>query len=71
MERIWSKFFELTPHIADKEAAMRANGAVDLAVWDLIGKAFDTPVHRLLGACKTEIPIIGYTYFEDGNDPGS
>jgi D-galactarolactone cycloisomerase len=71
VERIWSKLFELTPHIANKEAAMQAIGAVDLAVWDLIGKSLNTPVHRLLGGCKTEIPIIGYTYFEDGNDPGS
>lgn len=71
VERIWNKMFEITPHIANKEAAMRAIGAVDLAVWDLIGKILDKPVHQLLGGCKSEIPIIGYTYFEDGNDPGS
>ena len=63
--------FRANAHITDKAAAMRTNNAVDLAVWDLIGKAFDTAVHRLLSGCKTEIPIIGYTYFEDGNDPGS
>lgn len=71
VERIWSRMFDLTPHIANKEAAMRAISAVDLAVWDLIGKTLDLPVHQLLGGCKNEIPIIGYTYFEDGNDLGS
>ena len=68
VERIWDRMFRLTPYIANKAVAMQAISAIDLAVWDLIGKALDTPVHRLLGGCKSEIPIIGYTYFEDGTD---
>ena len=68
VERIWDRMFRLTPYIANKAVAMQAIAAIDLAVWDLIGKALDTPVHRLLGGCKSEIPIIGYTYFEDGTD---
>ena len=71
VERIWHNMFEMTPYIANKAAAMQAISAVDLAVWDLIGKSLGTPVYRLLGGCKTEIPIIGYTYFEDERDTGS
>lgn len=44
IERIWNRLFEMTPYISNKSAAMRAIAAVDLAVWDLIGKALDTPV---------------------------
>ena len=61
----------MTPHISNKAAAKRAIAAIDLAVWDLIGKALNTPVYRLLGGCKNEVPIIGYTYFEDDVDAGS
>jgi len=71
VERIWQRLFEMTPRISNKAAAMRAIAAVALAVWDLIGKALDTAVYRLLGSCKTEVPIIGYTYFEDDLDSGS
>ena len=71
VERIWDLMFRLTPHQANKAAAMQAISAIDLAVWDLIGKSLDTPLYRLLGGCKPEVPIIGYTYFDDGEDSGS
>ena len=69
VERIWAKLFEMTPHIANKEVAMRAISAVDMALWDLMGKALKTPVYKLLGGSKTELPIIGYTYYEESAKP--
>jgi len=36
-----------------------AKGALDVALWDVRGKAMGVPVHRLLGgALKTEIPLL-------------
>ncbi len=33
-----------------------AVGAVDIALWDIAGKAAGLPVHRLLGTCRDRIP---------------
>ena len=45
VERIWDRMFRLTPHQANKATAMQAISAIDLAVWDLIGKS---PGHAAL-----------------------
>lgn len=34
-------------------------GAVEIALWDLLGKVLNTPVHRLLGAAAYPIPLYG------------
>ncbi|CAN5803204.1 D-galactonate dehydratase family protein [soil metagenome] len=40
---------------------MSAIGAVDLALWDLKGKALDTPVHNLLGgAARRGVTVYGH-----------
>jgi D-arabinonate dehydratase len=36
-----------------------ALSAVDIAVWDLVGKASGLPVHRLLGGFVEEVPVYG------------
>ena len=33
-----------------------AVGTVDIALWDIAGKAAGLPVHRLLGTCRDRIP---------------
>ena len=43
---------------------MRAISAVDLALWDVIGKALNMPLYKLLGGAKEELPIIGYGYYQ-------
>ena len=37
-------------------ANLLAIGAVDVALWDLLGKVAGLPVHRLLGTCRTKVP---------------
>jgi L-alanine-DL-glutamate epimerase-like enolase superfamily enzyme len=39
-----------------RAAGVRAIGAVDIALWDIAGKAFGQPIHRLLGTCREAIP---------------
>jgi len=34
-----------------------AIGAVDVALWDIVGKVAGLPVHRLLGTARTTIPV--------------
>jgi len=40
-----------------------AVGTVDVALWDIAGKAAGLPVHRLLGTCRDRIPA----YFSSGH----
>jgi L-alanine-DL-glutamate epimerase-like enolase superfamily enzyme len=39
--------------------------AVDLALWDLVGKAVGQPVHRLLGATRDSVPAYASTMVAD------
>ena len=39
-----------------RPAGVRTIGAVDVALWDLIGKAMGQPIHRLLGTYREAVP---------------
>jgi L-alanine-DL-glutamate epimerase-like enolase superfamily enzyme len=39
----------------------RAIGSVDIALWDLLGKACGQPLHRLWGATRAEVPVYAST----------
>jgi L-alanine-DL-glutamate epimerase-like enolase superfamily enzyme len=39
-----------------RSAGVRAIGAVDVALWDLVGKAMGQPIHRLLGTYREAVP---------------
>lgn len=55
-EWVWSQRLELDAPPALAHAAM-AN--VDVALWDIAGKAAGAPVHALLGTQRAEIPVYG------------
>jgi L-alanine-DL-glutamate epimerase-like enolase superfamily enzyme len=40
----------------NRNTTIRAIGAVDIALWDLAGKAMNQPIHRLLGSYRNKIP---------------
>ena len=44
-----------------------AISAVDVALWDFLGKATNLPVYRLLGGWKTRVPAYASTYHGDEN----
>lgn len=37
----------------------RAIGAVDVALWDIAGKAAGLPIHQLIGNCRRKVPAYG------------
>ena len=39
-----------------RAAGVRTIGAVDVALWDLAGKAMNQPIHRLLGTFRESVP---------------
>jgi L-alanine-DL-glutamate epimerase-like enolase superfamily enzyme len=56
---LWHRcYHRLTPRQGDKGPYMSAIAGVDIALWDLLGKLLDQPVHRLLGgAHHSRIPL--------------
>src|SRR4051812_7045258 len=49
IERIWHALFGITNYYGYAGAEMRAISALDIALWDLCGKATGQPVYNLLG----------------------
>lgn len=68
IERIW---LDLLTHIQYRGWAgteMRAISAIDVALWDLLGKSVGLPVYILLGGqCWDSIPVYN-TCYDDGYD---
>ena len=48
-EVLWHRMYHATRDFGRKGTVIAAISAVDMALWDLVGKAYGQPVHRLLG----------------------
>lgn len=51
-ERLWQKLYDSMIHGNRRGWAIICIGAVDVALWDLYGKALQRPVYQLLGAVR-------------------
>jgi len=57
-EYLWQTMYRRTMAFGRKGIGMVAISAVDIAIWDLLGKAMKQPVFRLLGGkTKQKIPV--------------
>jgi len=62
IERLWDQMFRSSLPYGRKGLPIMAISGVDEALWDLLGKAADVPVYRLLGgACRDDLPIYQTT----------
>lgn len=48
-ERLWNQMYRHTMYFGRKGVGITAMAAIDMALWDLKGKHFGEPIHRLLG----------------------
>jgi L-alanine-DL-glutamate epimerase-like enolase superfamily enzyme len=58
IERLWQHMYRKTMAFGRKGIGMVAISAIDIALWDLLGKSAKQPVYRLLGGrTKARIPV--------------
>jgi L-rhamnonate dehydratase len=52
IERLWDRMYEATVFFGRRGPVIHTMSGVDLALWDIAGKAFGRPVHELLGGAR-------------------
>ena len=62
VEAIGAKLLELGGRGAPSGLVMRAIAAIDIALWDLKGKALGQPVYKLLGGFRNRVPAYASGY---------
>jgi D-arabinonate dehydratase len=81
IERLWAKMFYSKVDLGNRslhQLDMRNRGvltqavaAVDNALWDLLGKIYNTPVYKLLGGFRDKVPVIAIGgYYQAGKGQG-
>jgi L-rhamnonate dehydratase len=69
IERLWQHMYRKTMAFGRKGIGMVAISAVDIALWDLLGKSAKQPVFRLLGGrTKTRTPVYASRLYSGALD---
>lgn len=66
-ERLWEKLYWLMMPRGQTGYAAHALAAIDVALWDIKGKALGRPVWRLLGGAHPRVPVyatFGFGFFD-------
>ena len=66
-EAIWEKLYWKTMPRGQTGYAAHAVAAIDLALWDIKGKALGQPVWRLIGGARNRVPVyatFGFGFFD-------
>ncbi len=58
VEGLWDRLFRATLPYGRKGSVLQAISAIDIALWDILGKAANKPVYQLLGGpVKDSVPV--------------
>src|SRR6188472_3380581 len=62
-EGLWQQMYDATDYVGRRGVAMHAIGGIDIALWDIAGKAAGKPVGELLGGIRHDrLPAYGTIY---------
>ncbi|MBN1482810.1 mandelate racemase/muconate lactonizing enzyme family protein [candidate division KSB1 bacterium] len=67
VERIWDRMYRENRKPVAKGDYIKAMGSIDIAIWDIIGKALGLPVYKVLGGFQSKVRVYaaGGYYRED------
>jgi L-alanine-DL-glutamate epimerase-like enolase superfamily enzyme len=69
IEGLWARMYDATSYYGRRGAVLHAMSAIDMALWDLRGKALGRPLCDLLGTRRrSHVPAYG-TIYPTGNTP--
>jgi L-alanine-DL-glutamate epimerase-like enolase superfamily enzyme len=66
-ERLWQKMLRRTMYFGRTSVTIAAMSAIDMAFWDIKGKKFGEPIHRLLGGKRVD-KVTAYASILFGRD---
>ena len=59
VERLWEKMFRVDMGVRKQGTAAYALSALDIGLWDIVGKAGKLPLYKIWGAANDRIPAYG------------
>lgn len=63
-EVLWHRMYHMTRDYGRKGSVLAAISAVDIALWDIAGKAYGQPIHRLLGgAFRDQVQVYATGFY--------
>ena len=64
VERLWYRMYRGSIYYGRRGVALQAISAIDIALWDICGKAYGQPIHILLGGkWRNKVRAYGSTLF--------
>ena len=79
VERLWDKMFQSKIDLGNRAlhsidminraVLLQGIAALDIAIWDALGKLYGAPLYKLLGGFRDRVPVIAIGGYYQSDDP--